>query len=112
MWGKKKKKIIVTKVEFKEPSSFRLLLGCALAYWLSDIINPAFIAIAVMILLFFPVFFVEFLYPEPEPIPIAKPESVIEETTDINTDNQVESLEDLSDFERIENTKPETQAPQ
>ncbi|MDO9107175.1 MAG: hypothetical protein Q7U57_19710 [Methylovulum sp.] len=42
----------------------RILCGSALAYWLSDIVNPAFVAVAVMILLFFPVFFADFLFPE------------------------------------------------
>ena len=108
MWGKKTKKLVVTKVEFKEPSSFRLLLGAALAYWLSEIINPAFIAIAVMVLLFFPVFFVEFLYPEPESVPLVEPEPVHKNTIDINPDNQVESLEDIAGFEKIEKFESET----
>ena len=45
----------------------RILCGSAVAYWLSDIINPAFVAVAVMILLFFPVFFADFLFPEQPP---------------------------------------------
>jgi hypothetical protein len=40
----------------KVPSPMRLLCGGALAYWLSHIINPAFVAIAVMIVLFIPIF--------------------------------------------------------
>lgn len=72
MGRKKKKRVVVKKIEIKEPGSMRLLLGGLLAYWLSGIINPAFIVIAVMILLFFPVFFVEFLYPEPESKPVGE----------------------------------------
>lgn len=40
----------------KVPSPMRLLCGGALAYWLAHIINPAFVAIAVMIVLFIPIF--------------------------------------------------------
>lgn len=40
----------------KVPSPTRLLCGGALAYWLSHIINPAFVAIAIMIVLFIPIF--------------------------------------------------------
>jgi hypothetical protein len=34
----------------------RMVWGSAIAYWLSGVINPAFIAIAVMIILFIPIF--------------------------------------------------------
>jgi hypothetical protein len=40
----------------KAPGPMRLLCGGALAYWLSHIINSAFVGIAVMIVLFVPVF--------------------------------------------------------
>jgi hypothetical protein len=38
----------------------RLLFGSALAYWLAGIANPAFVAIAVMIVLFIPLFFTDY----------------------------------------------------
>jgi hypothetical protein len=39
----------------KIPRPMRMVWGSAIAYWLSGVINPAFIAIAVMIALFIPV---------------------------------------------------------
>ncbi|TAL51907.1 MAG: hypothetical protein EPN89_02625 [Methylovulum sp.] len=57
--------------KFKGPGPIRILCGSAAAYWLSGIINPAFVAVAVMILLFFPVFFVDFLFPEEPSLPAA-----------------------------------------
>ncbi|MDO9271068.1 MAG: hypothetical protein Q7T96_18335 [Methylobacter sp.] len=44
----------------KVPGPTRLLCGAALAYWLAHIINPAFVAIAVMIALFIPVFMTDY----------------------------------------------------
>jgi hypothetical protein len=41
------------------------LCGSVLAYWLSGIVNPAFVAIAVMILLFIPVFYNDYLHSAP-----------------------------------------------
>lgn len=41
----------------------RMVWGSALAYWLAGIINPAFIAIAVMIVLFIPVLIIDPLFP-------------------------------------------------
>jgi hypothetical protein len=49
----------------KAPSPMRLLCGGSLAYWLSGIINPAFVTIAVMIVLFIPVFIVVPFFPDP-----------------------------------------------
>jgi hypothetical protein len=59
----------------KVPSPTRLLCGGALAYWLSHIINPAFVAIAVMIVLFIPIFVTDYFSDQlveahiPEPLP-------------------------------------------
>jgi hypothetical protein len=39
----------------KVPKPMRMVWGAAVAYWLAGVINPAFIAIAVMIVLFIPV---------------------------------------------------------
>jgi hypothetical protein len=48
----------------------RLLCGGAIAYWLAHIINPSFVAIAVMIVLFIPLFIADNLFFEqPEMIP-------------------------------------------
>lgn len=41
----------------------RMVWGSAIAYWLAGIINPAFIAIAVMIALFIPILIVAPLLP-------------------------------------------------
>lgn len=46
----------------KVPSPMRLLCGGAIAYWLAHIINPAFVAIAVMIVLFIPLFMADNLF--------------------------------------------------
>ncbi len=47
----------------KMPGPMRMVWGSAIAYWLSGIINPAFIAIAVMIALFIPVLIADPLFP-------------------------------------------------
>jgi len=44
----------------KPPSPMCLLCGGALAYWLADIINPAFVAIAIMIVLIIPIFITDY----------------------------------------------------
>lgn len=43
----------------------RMVWGSAVAYWLSGIINPAFVAIAVMIALFIPILIAEYFSPDP-----------------------------------------------
>lgn len=43
----------------------RMVWGSAVAYWLSGIINPAFVAIAVMIALFIPILISEYFYTVP-----------------------------------------------
>ncbi|MEI6335913.1 MAG: hypothetical protein WCS87_15240 [Methylococcaceae bacterium] len=48
----------------KAPSPARLLCGSALAYWLSGFVNPAFVAIAVMTLLFIPIFYNDYSHSE------------------------------------------------
>jgi hypothetical protein len=40
----------------------RLFSGAALAYWLAGIVNPAFIAIGVMIVFFVPVFYSDYVH--------------------------------------------------
>jgi predicted signal transduction protein with EAL and GGDEF domain len=47
----------------KVPKPMRMVWGSLIAYWLAGIINPAFIAIAVMIALFIPVLIVDPLFP-------------------------------------------------
>jgi len=41
----------------------RMVWGSLVAYWLAGIINPAFVAIAVMIALLIPVLISEYLFP-------------------------------------------------
>lgn len=41
----------------------RMVWGSLVAYWLADIINPAFVAIAVMIALFVPILITEYFFP-------------------------------------------------
>lgn len=47
----------------KMPKPMRMVWGSLVAYWLAGIINPAFVAIAMMIALFIPVFIVDPLFP-------------------------------------------------
>lgn len=47
----------------KVPRPMRMVWGSAIAYWLAGIINPAFIAIAVMIVLFIPVLIADPYFP-------------------------------------------------
>jgi hypothetical protein len=46
----------------KTPSPWRLLLASLCAFWLSGIVNPAFVGIAVLILLLIPVLLAEFYF--------------------------------------------------
>jgi hypothetical protein len=48
----------------KMPRPMRMVWGSAVAYWLSGVINPAFVAIAVMIALFIPILFAEHYSPD------------------------------------------------
>ncbi|MGZ4979121.1 MAG: hypothetical protein ACXV8O_18415 [Methylobacter sp.] len=47
----------------KMPTPMRMVWGSLVAYWLADIINPGFVAIAVMIALFVPILINEYLFP-------------------------------------------------
>lgn len=55
---KKPKKITLIKM----PSFTRLLIGGLTAYWLSTIMNPAFVAIAVLVILMIPVLTVDNMF--------------------------------------------------
>ena len=46
----------------KMPSMTRLLIGGGLAFWLSTIMNPAFVAIAVLVVLLIPVLSVDNMF--------------------------------------------------
>lgn len=46
----------------KMPSFTRLLIGGLMAYWLSTIMNPAFVAIAVLVILLIPVLTVDNIF--------------------------------------------------
>jgi len=50
------------------PSPMRMVWGALAAYWLRDIIHPAFTLIAVMILLMIPVLIANMFFPERKPI--------------------------------------------
>lgn len=51
----------------KMPRPMRMVWGSLLAYWLSGIINPAFVAIAVLIALYIPILVVDPYFPsQPE----------------------------------------------
>lgn len=85
----KTKVIKVKQVNLKAPGPLRILCGSAAAYWLSGIINPGFIAVAVMVLLFFPVFFLDFLFPQPPPTPLEAANEA-EEIEEISEENPFE----------------------
>jgi hypothetical protein len=46
----------------KMPRPIRMVWGSLVAYWLAGIINPAFVAIAVMIALFIPILINEYCF--------------------------------------------------
>lgn len=46
----------------KMPSFTRLLIGGMMAYWLSTIMNPAFVAIAVLVILLIPILTVDNMF--------------------------------------------------
>jgi len=51
----------------KMPGPMRMVWGSVIAYWLAGIVNPAFIAIAVMIALFIPILIADPFFPsQPE----------------------------------------------
>lgn len=47
----------------KMPKPMRMVWGSLVAYWLAGIINPAFVAIAVMITLFIPILIADPFFP-------------------------------------------------
>jgi uncharacterized ion transporter superfamily protein YfcC len=47
----------------KVPRPMRMVWGSVVAYWLAGVINPAFIAVAVLITLFIPVFIIDPYFP-------------------------------------------------
>lgn|GEM_PF-3129432 len=50
------------------PGPMRMVWGALAAYWLRDIIHPAFTLIAVMILLMIPVLIANMFFPERKPV--------------------------------------------
>jgi len=56
------------------PTPMRMVWGSLVAYWLAGIINPAFVAIAVMIALLIPVLISEYFFPA-----LARPPSDIDQ---------------------------------
>jgi hypothetical protein len=59
------KEFIVKTV--KVPGPMRMVWGSLMAYWLSGIVHPAFVAIAVMIALFIPILIADPYFPtQPE----------------------------------------------
>jgi len=56
------------------PGSMRMVWGALAAYWLRDIIHPAFTLIAVMILFIIPVLIANKLFPEKKIMPVVQEE--------------------------------------
>jgi len=88
-----KVKIKVKKDDLEAPGPIALICACVMAYWLSGIINPGFVAIAFMIFLFFPVFFADFLFPE-APIQTEPVEEKNEDVVD-DEENKEDSLDNV-----------------
>ena len=61
------------------PGPMRMVWGALAAYWLRDIIHPAFTLIAVMILCVIPVLIANKLFPEKKIMPVVAQEEVEEE---------------------------------
>jgi len=57
------------------PGPMRMVWGALAAYWLRDIIHPAFTLIAVMILLMIPVLIANMFFPERKPIAVDNSEA-------------------------------------
>ncbi|MBZ4202552.1 MAG: hypothetical protein LAC70_05425 [Methylovulum sp.] len=93
-----KVKIKVKKDDLEAPGPIALICACVMAYWLSGIINPGFVAIAFMIFLFFPVFFADFLFPEApiqtEPVEEKNEEDDKEDVVD-DEENKEDSLDNV-----------------
>lgn len=51
-------------IQVRMPSFTRLLIGALMAYWLSTIMNPAFVAIAVLVFLLIPILTVDNIFSE------------------------------------------------
>jgi membrane protein implicated in regulation of membrane protease activity len=64
----------------KMPSFTRLLIGGLAAYWLSTIMNPAFVAIAVLIILIIPVLTVDNILARQFSKAYQQPEQVVPKT--------------------------------
>ena len=69
----KEKKIALVKM----PSFTRLLIGGLAAYWLSTIMNPAFVAIAVLVILLIPVLTVDNIFSRQFSDAYKKPEQIV-----------------------------------
>jgi len=61
------------------PGPMRMVWGALAAYWLRDIIHPAFTLIAVMILCVIPVLIANKLFPEKKKVPAVPEEDIKEE---------------------------------
>jgi len=73
MANTKEKKITLVKI----PSFTRLLIGGLAAYWLSTIMNPAFVAIAVLVILLIPVLTVDNIFSQQFSHAYKQPEQIV-----------------------------------
>ncbi|MEI7796649.1 MAG: hypothetical protein WCI06_08450 [Methylococcaceae bacterium] len=69
----KEKKIVLVKM----PSFTRLLIGGLAAYWLSTIMNPAFVAIAVLVILLIPILTVDNIFSRQFSDAYKQPEQIV-----------------------------------
>ncbi|MFK5948269.1 MAG: hypothetical protein QM500_05830 [Methylococcales bacterium] len=93
--------------KIKLPNTVILVAGGLGAFWISDIINPGFNPIGVMLFMLIPVLIAEILYPQPEL------EQLLEQThyhTLKNPDEEVSKEgELLTEAETTETVETETQ---
>jgi len=76
--AKKKNKKKAKEKSVVLPGPMRMVWGALAAYWLRDIIHPAFTLIAVMILLMIPVLIANIFFPERKLVAVEEPEPVAE----------------------------------
>lgn len=95
-----KKKIVLLKM----PSFTRMLIGGLAAFWLATIMNPAFAAIAVLVILFIPVLTVDNIFSKQFEHAYKKPEEIQPRT--INKSEYLAALEAKNQAGSKEKSKP------
>lgn len=102
------KKVVLLKM----PSFTRMLIGGLAAFWLATVMNPAFAAIAILVILFIPVLTVDNIFSKQFERAYKKPEEVKPKTMTkseymaaLETKNQAESKDKTKQPVAEENKK-------